>query len=191
MSYQQIILVGIATLALIGVAWYLTWSDGIGVREQIDQTVDGDQVRNPELLSGNRSLSELMVLADESVQCEFSQTFEAGLLTGTFYSDTERVYVDSEVEDDEGLITGRLIDDRTTVYVWNETNEGIYAFQFSSPSSSQGGTSLEEAGFNGVVAYECRPWGPDEALFVPPENINFQGHEDTFDEFSEELPQLQ
>lgn len=190
MSTQQIAILVIGAVVIVGGGWYLFSGDG--ETHDVETTTSGtaqEQAAQQEggssddQFSGAGSFVSLMERG-EQFQCDFRYTDEAEVSgDGTFYFDQGRMRVDSTVMQDGETYVSHMIFDTDRTYTWSETSEGTFAVVFeadpqemSETDAPQGSAQMgmnEQVSMDQRVSYDCRRGGVNASMFVPPSDIEF------------------
>lgn len=130
-------------------------------------------------------------------ECSFSSNDpEYGSSSGKSYVSGEKIRTDFSSTDPEGNKTdGTMIMDGTYMYTWtNDTKEGmkmkIEETEEIAETEITGAVErpawMDEAGFDPdeKVDYSCKPWLPNNAMFVPPADVKLV-------DFSEQMKQIE
>lgn len=181
MSAQNLLLIVAIAVLLIGGGWYYfdNKNNGSENEEMMDGEENGDQ-ESAASLKGAGSFRQLMGLG-QNLSCDFSFVSEDtnGAVAGTVYVAGDLVRADFDMMQAGVTYESHMIQDGQMSYMWTMSPQGTFAFKSDVSEASSDAPSYAGANGNrGVdlsqeVDYDCRSWNVDNALFVPPADIEF------------------
>ena len=135
-------------------------------------------------------------------RCTFTSTVDGEESSGTIYTDGERTRIESLYETEGETYTSGVLGLGDETYNWSQFDGQTRGMIIPVQSVLDSATATEEAAVagnvdpalilgNSDINYSCERWTIDEALFVPPRDIEFQTVEDLMQMFSEETPQME
>jgi hypothetical protein len=133
----------------------------------------------PALVTGQGTLADFFGRG-ESVYCTFSGTYEDDTTgEGEFWYANEQLRVEAITRVDGEVYTSNMINDGARTYIWSGTADGMQAMVMDSDMTTDASTEYEAGAADArvdmeqTIEYECQPWTPQPAQFVPPSNIDF------------------
>jgi hypothetical protein len=133
----------------------------------------------PTLATGQGTLADFFS-RDESVYCTFSGTYEDDTTgEGEFWYANERLRVEAITRVEGEVYTSNMINDGERTYIWSGTADGMQAMVMdtnmttASSAEYESGAADARIDMEQTIEYECQPWTPQDAQFVPPSNIDF------------------
>jgi hypothetical protein len=117
----------------------------------------------------------------ESVYCTFSGTYADDTTTeGEFWFANEQMRVEAITRVAGEVYTSNMINDGERTYIWSGTADGMQAMVMDTDMSADmpteydtGAATDARVDMEQTIEYECQPWTPQAAQFVPPSNIDF------------------
>ncbi len=183
---KQNIIIAILVATAVGLGLWLTFGSEKAVAPTASTTQTGgsatvestSNVTVGESFTGNGSFLELMGMGRNLV-CDFtyiaSETNAA--VAGTIKVSREKMRGDFEMEQAGAVYESHMIKDGEVLYTWSETPQGTFAMKMLVPEDGSTEPSTAESSrtvdLNNEVDYDCRPWGVDSSVFVPPAGIEF------------------
>jgi hypothetical protein len=169
----NLIIAGIAVVLLLGGGYFYLSSKNKKTSTNSNQaSVTSEQAEN----LSPRSLMDLLALGT-SEKCTYSDASAPAAVEGTSYISNGKIRTDYSTTIEGKQTSGHMIFDGNTDYVWIDgeltgitmevdTSKNI---ESNSENATQDGVNINKA-----LNYKCSPWVPDESLFQPPSNIEFQ-----------------
>ncbi len=183
MSAQNLLLIVAVAVLLIGGGWYYFDSKKEGPENK--EATSGEENTDQESsapLKGAGSFRQLMGLG-QNLTCDFSYVAEDtnGAIAGTVYVAGDLIRTDFDMMQAGVTYESHMIQDGQMSYMWTMSPQGTFAFKndVSESDSAQGNGTTNNASENRSVDlsqevdYDCRSWNVDNALFVPPADIEF------------------
>lgn len=185
MSAQNLLLVVAVAVLLIGGGWYYFDSKKEGPEREATQSGEGNaDQESAASLKGAGSFRQLMGLG-QNLTCNFSQVSDEtkGAIAGTVYVAGDLIRTDFDMMQAGVTYESHMIQDGQTSYTWTVSPQGTFAFKSDiseSDSSASpkvpdyGNTQSEQSlDLSQEVDYDCHSWNVDNALFVPPADVEF------------------
>ncbi len=172
------ILIGIVGVAVVAGGAYFFMSKNSVPAQDSAQVQDGaNEAARDVAQTGVRSLKSIMAAGGAHV-CTFTSEDPNAKNTGTVYvsGDSIRGEFESNVQG-AGMMKSHMIQNAGHMYTWSDaTPQGI---KMPIPAGgAQGDANASASGqmnFDAGVemAYDCKPWTPDNASFTPPSSVSF------------------
>lgn len=197
MSAQNLLLIVAIVVLLIGGGWY--YFDSKNEAPENEDMMSGEENEEAESaapLKGAGSFRELMGLG-QNLTCDFSYVADDtnGAVAGTVYVAGELVRADFDMMQGGVTYESHMIQDGEMAYTWTVSPQGTFAFRsdVSEATTSGASDSGSANGNRGVdlsqeVDYDCRTWNVDNALFVPPADVEFMNPEEMMKDMMQGVP---
>ncbi|HMA79125.1 MAG TPA: hypothetical protein VKP88_08510 [Candidatus Paceibacterota bacterium] len=138
-----------------------------------------DEAEMPTLATGQGTLADFFGRG-ESVYCTFSGTYADDTTgEGEFWYADERMRVEAITRVDGEVYTSNMINDGQRTYIWSGTADGMQAMVMDTDMTEMsaeyeaGAATDARVDMEQTIEYECQPWTPQAAQFVPPSNLEF------------------
>lgn len=183
MRLQKILLLLVGSFLLIGAATYIfsgklaeapaDMANIIDENQMSDSMEDSLNESRP--LMGSATFKNLQTF-DQDLVCKLTSVSNInGAFTGKVYLSGANVRGDFDIQEAGQLFASSMIMDGDEMYFWTDTPIGKMSFKTrttnvddSSPTTNNSPIAMEEE-----VNYDCQSWTRDEAMFVPPEGLEF------------------
>lgn len=178
MSAQNLLITVFVIVLVVGGAWYfIEQNDDYKAAPNNGQQVTKTKSDRAKDLSGFGSFSDL-IEKDLDLACDFEMVSSdtKAAVAGTIYISEGKLRADFAMEQAGEVYESHFLHDDTHSYTWTTSSLGTFAFMSPLDGTSGAGdtaTVNRNIDFSQEVDYECRVWTVDEAVFLPPADVEF------------------
>lgn len=177
MNTKTLLLVGMSVIVLGAVVHFAMQSS-----DKLDaDLVAQEDVEQVSKKDGGRGSFISLMNRGENISCTFTSTTEGVISEGVFYFSDGKYRVEAKTTANGVTFDSNMIGLEEQSYIWGSSPDGDMALIIANDATEldesiydfadmQEGSAIDlDAG----VEYDCDPWRPEAATFLPPSDIEF------------------